>query len=386
MRRDKFLKPFLQIVHVSDFHIEAVDFRHQFGWLKKRRLQDWIEQLHEWQAGTSPHDTTAPVKFKRFLKTVTVDDSQWASLETWIVDTGDRTTFGDDPSLKLGMDILAGFQGVCPTAKLLALHGNHDAWPNTQPLFASDTEIRKHRYDLRRHWYREKWPMSPLRVAIPNTEAEVQLYGFNSVIHHKWDNFWARGEINEDRYWERARQARALQQIKELSQMVVDLKSKSDMRNLRILATHHPIHYPPKWKKIHSMYLKNAKTVAEALSSYAPKGAGPLAHLVLSGHVHRLYPELGQLPRSVRQCKHRSLSKDQCQLIVGSLMQIPGGSPTEPPWSQQGEILRFYSDRDAPNQVTLERLLVGRAGAGSFDIVKPKKGRSNLGEMMVLNF
>ncbi len=69
------------------------------------------------------------------------------------------------------------------------------------------------------------------------------------------------------------------------------------------------------------MSLMNDKAVANALISFDQKKRGKLAHIVLSGHTHETYPQLGKLPRDANDKCWPPLTDGQLQLIVGSLAQ-----------------------------------------------------------------
>jgi hypothetical protein len=89
------------------------------------------------------------------------------------------------------------------------------------------------------------------------------------------------------------------------------------------------------------MVMKNDAEVARELEKGSPGRKRPLVHLVLSGHTHALFPGLQALPSSARECEHPDLGDDQCQLIVGSLMQLDKFQKRGD-WPHQCEILRIY--------------------------------------------
>src|SRR5579863_10560197 len=130
--------PVLQIIHVSDLHVvlsgappRAV--RSLKRALRRAGLRSWWEFLED---GTAGHDTFAPFVFSELVARVTVRDPVWSNPPTWLVDTGDQTTFGDPPSIAGARGILAGFANAArPTLSgaLANLPGNHDAWPDGFP-------------------------------------------------------------------------------------------------------------------------------------------------------------------------------------------------------------------------------------------------------------
>src|SRR5688500_19003630 len=96
-------RPFLQIVHVSDLHVVAPGFA---GWPALRALARSLATASPGLADAlredaAPHDPWCPVEFRAFLEAVTLGDPLFRRLPTWLVDSGDLTSFGDDPSLAL---------------------------------------------------------------------------------------------------------------------------------------------------------------------------------------------------------------------------------------------------------------------------------------------
>jgi hypothetical protein len=72
-----------------------------------------------------------------------------------------------------------------------------------------------------------------------------------------------------------------------------------------------------------------------------------------------MFPLFGYLPPTVRGCNHPTLGNDQCQLIVGTLMQVDRFGKRGN-WPHQCEVLRFYASASTRDLVKIERLLVGR--------------------------
>jgi hypothetical protein len=313
-----------------------------------RRIHGWplLAPLYrEIINGTAPHDRFAPYLFEDFLKRITTEDPEWSALPTWLICTGDITTFGDGASLLEGKRWLERFaQHVKAT---LWLYGNHDAWPGTLPLFASH-DIASHQAQLA--VYCKSWPTNPLREpfydSTGNLVGEVQLYGLDSILHSAWQNTWARGEIEQEL----------------LKNFATDIdKNASGAHDLRILATHHPIHYPA--SPIYQMVMRNATHVARKLEEGSPEGLKPIVHLVLSGHTHALFPKLQELPPNSRECEHNDLGYDQCQFIVGTLMQLDKFQQRGD-WPHQCEILRIYRSISVRDIIRLERRLAGRITGG----------------------
>lgn len=360
--------PFLQIVHISDLHLVDPNFAYSDRLLQIEGFAKSLPKLRDmWTDGTAPHDPFAPAEFKEFIQNVTVRDPVWRDLETWLVDTGDRTTFGDDDSLRLGSDLFRDWSTAAEASGELVLHGNHDAWPEMLPLAAMENDVRSHRALLRRNWYQQNWAEVPLRCAIPHTRNQVLLFGLNSVLHERLRNTLALGEIKEDRYWEHVPAPADGVQLQKLA------AHAGSGRSLRIVAVHHPVHYPNRPSA--RMHMDNDSAIARELRGAAPSGVAPLAHIVLSGHTHALFPEHGTLPPQVRNCAHPDLGPDQCQLVVGSLMQHdPLG--TRGPWPHQCQVLRLYAPVRHKNLVVMERLLAARiGGTGPYRFVRTDAGQ-----------
>lgn len=339
--------PFLQIVHISDLHVtdpKSPNSVHVRNSLRKMKylpasIITWIED------GVAPHDRRAVGLFKEFLVEITVKDPHWSQCKTWLVDTGDLTSLGDKDSLNLGRKFLNDLAKVCPD--LLSVYGNHDAWPGKLPASAARSEIAAQQKTLTTLKYNIANAGLAFQTPIPNGSGEVQLYFVDSIIHDRWRNLWALGEVSDP-------------QLKELLALV-DKNYQPGRNDFRILAVHHPVHYPPPRPRF-QMSMQNDRAVATTLDTPSAKKAYPLAHLVLSGHTHFLYPEHGALPSQPSLCLHPGLGNDQCQFVVGTLMQLDkynkrGGFP------HQCEVLRLYYSESDPSVLLLERLLAARQAA-----------------------
>ncbi len=336
-------RPFLQIVHISDLHVmdprspNAVAGRGRIRGLRgvSTGIANWIDD------GTAPHDRLAVPLFKEFLEEVT-EDPELSDCETWLVDTGDLTSLGDQDSLDLGRNHLKEFAQVCP--KFASIYGNHDAWPGKLPLLAASPAITAQSQVLGARQYVVASPQCPLRTTIPHGAGEVQLYSVDSIIHDQWRNTWALGEISDAQ----------LDALKSL----VDQNYVPSRHDFRILAVHHPVHYPPPRPRF-QMAMRNDRSVAAVLDTPSPAGAYPLAHLVLSGHTHYLYPPHGGLPAQPSLCIHPHLGNDQCQFVVGTLMQLDRYNKRLG-WPHQCQILRLYCSKLKPSVLSVERLLAAR--------------------------
>ncbi len=359
-------EPFLQIVHISDLHI--VDPKSPNAVALRRRLRGLRgvpTNIAEYVAdGMAPHDALAVQLFESFLREITAD-YKWSKCQTWLVDTGDLTSLGDQNSLALGRQHLQQFAQICP--QIASTYGNHDAWPGRFPLFATGAAIAAQQQTLTVHQYKVATAGCALRTTIPHNAGEVQLYFLDSIIHDRWSNTWALGEVG----------AAQLTALKDL----VDQNYNSNRHDLRILAIHHPVHYPPV-RPSFQMAMRNDKIVAGALDTPSPGGAYPLAHLVLSGHTHALYPPHGALPAQPSLCIHPHLGSNQCQFVVGTLMQLDRYNKRLG-WPHQCQVLRLYSSKTNPHIISVDRLLAARqagkdyraTGIGPYKFVPLPQGR-----------
>jgi hypothetical protein len=259
-------------------------------------------------------------------------------------------------------------------AQTLVLYGNHDAWPGKFPFGSSLAELDAHRTAIRTTVFPAGWPQGPLSVPIPHTRSRVLLHGVNSAIDDRWHNSFARGHVGLDPNW---RPPGLL--TDQLARVAVEVEQgfhpDGHTRDFRILAVHHPVHYPPP-RPARTMSLGNDDEVADALIRFDQKHRGKLAQLVLSGHTHETYPRLGTLaPNAVGQ-SYKPLVEGQMQLIAGSLAQTPRAADRAARRADefvphQCQVLTFFaSPRNACRLLLIERRVVGRAGGtGDFGIL-----------------
>jgi len=150
-------------------------------------------------------------------------------------------------------------------------------------------------------------------------------------------------------------------------------------RDFRILAVHHPVHYPPPRPSV-SMSMKNDRDVAKALDTPTSGGAYPLAHLIISGHTHFFYPQHGALPPQPSLCLQPHLGDEQCQFVVGTLMQLDKYNKRAQ-WPHQSEVLRLYYSPNNDSVLLLERYLVARRAGRKY----PGTGLGPYGFVMLPN-
>jgi hypothetical protein len=150
---------------------------------------------------------------------------------------------------------------------------------------------------------------------------DLVVASLNTVLHERLQNTFAYGEIKEDRYWQPTPGA----------DQHVDLLARADPDEIRVVLTHHPVHYPAQPHL--GMRLLNGGHVGTQLSTRVgavggPRG-NPLATLVLSGHTHLTFPEPltlpPDLPRSTADVQ-APLGTGQLQLVAGTLSQRPLGN------------------------------------------------------------
>ena len=408
-------QPVLQLVHISDLHIKSQDFyadgelarlrklfRHldrQVSVLRKMmpaaiadktigRARDWCESFEH---GFYGHTESAIAKFQTFLQAITVEDDEWQSGETWIVDTGDLTTYGDEPSLREGLEALQSFSDAAGNAGVYGIYGNHDAWPGTQPILANKERIEEHRERLRREFFKYRAPEDPLALPLPGGRSNVLVYRLNTVLHDRLPNFLALGEVQHDRYWEHDPAPTPGEQLRTMLDDACDRESQDGLA-FRIVLSHHPVREPEGLNYKLTMRLINDEETARILSQELVGEPGtPLAHLVLSGHTHETHPRPGRLAAGVTSDEQ---ADRPAQLVVGSLskifwlpQQVFETNDVVPPeienshdsqWPHQCQILRLYFDPSKPRQLRTERLIAAREyGRGEFKFVPHSGGISD---------
>jgi Calcineurin-like phosphoesterase len=387
--------PVLQLIHVSDIHFKHCTANAVHPLAAKRRfsarlLQHVIEKfdIGGWNEGTQGHYPKAPESFRRFLEDWVRGDDRWygrpddpGAAQTWLLDSGDLTAFGDAASITLGGDWHKRWRATLNNCPARRIYGNHDAWPGTQPvhgLLGLQDEIDKQQLRLASipEWDTTSWRIQPLSIPIPGTGGScIELYALNTVCWGALKNTLAVGDIKES----------------DIDALRGELRKRSSPPHFRILVMHHPLAYPYTVTQRHfpAMILLDADAWARELRNDRndPQGIGPLIHLFLSGHTHRAYPA-GDLPGNVGDIHQGPLSADQLQLVGGPLMlnqsasaaqaQAKGMSLIEHPKRRlyfptatdartcQAQILRFFVDTDYPGMLTLFRVPVYSVGGSVY--------------------
>lgn len=360
--------PFLQIIHISDLHVtdpkspDAAAIRGSMRNLRKSLPKSIAEDIED---GLLPHDPLAVVLFKDFADRITNQDPKWSKCRTWLLDTGDLTCLGDEESFDLGQAYLDQLTAICSERALL--YGNHDAWPGKLPLWVAKRTLQKQASKLTKRKYTVGTAGLALEADIPKGGGRVQLFFLDSIVHDRWHNWRALGKVGTP-------QMDALKAL-------VDKDYQQGRCDFRILAVHHPVHFPKRPRL--RMSMSDDADVAKVLGERSDNGAYPLAHLVLSGHTHFLFPKHGELPLQPSSCMHPDLGSDQCQFVVGTLMQLDRFSK-RPEYPHQCEVLRlYYLERD-PSVLMIERLLAARqsgndyrgTGIGPYQFVTLKKSQN----------
>jgi hypothetical protein len=394
--------PVLQIVHISDAHFSlpgacksadgivraAISTAGTFSAKLRRWLFDY------WADGAAGHALDALIAFESFLtgkplptepagtrdypsgaKELKVDQ-----IPTWLVDTGDLASVGDDASISAEIKWVDAMATLLSAKETIRLYGNHDAWPERFPLVASGGDLASHRKNLRLTRFAARQPSGRISHPIGNGDP-IELYCLNSVVHSRWMNTFARGRIDQEYPWE---YYTGLVQLAQLRSLVAAGAKKA----FRILLSHHPIHYPNPPTAVMTMI--DAVGVAQAL---VVPGTGPLAHLVLSGHTHRLHPGLKSLPANAGFQHHPPLGQHQLQLIVGSLSKAVrfSGPPSSSGYDAAGEphqcqVLRFFALPGVANSLLVKRAVIGRNnGTGRFKFM-PVASDSDFWESVVLAY
>jgi predicted MPP superfamily phosphohydrolase len=378
--------PLLQIIHVTDLHVQKGRGDRQALAADDRRGQLWLRQQLEkhdlggWHEGTLGHDETAVAKFEQFLRGLRANDPTWftdnGGPETWLVDTGDATTSGDRASMQEAHALLDRWEVLLKPCKVRSLFGNHDAWPGTHPaVFQGDQydgRMAEQRTFLRQRpaWHTEGW-LRPLATPAGSGRPQIECYGLNSIGFGWRDNVLAVGEVDGN-------------ELGELKQQILNQGAGAAYR---ILVTHHPVVFPyqPSECKVYGlirkMFLRNAEDVnRQLLNAEAPAATrSPYVHLFLAGHTHLAYPGAA-LTENVKELYQGGMGRTQAQLVGGSLMLLrsrhdlkkndaeaasrePVAGFSDPrvlDAAQQFQVLRFFYDPSMPDGLWMHRFVFAR--------------------------
>jgi len=395
-------EPVLQIVHLSDMHLVHPSFKHSNETRVLRRLLKRFEKLQNvlpyrylpfWdsilesannartilESGFDGHDEDSIKELIAWFRDRVRTDEAWSKTPTWLLDTGDQSTNGDDQSLDYGLGMIAKFSEALGGAPYLRIHGNHDAWPGKHPLISSKSTIDTHKKKLRREHFIADYPcFSQLSHTIPGTNSSIDVYSLNSVVHTWLKNGIARGEIKEDKYWEHSDKPREDIQLQALEALAVEKIANFGSRSLRLVLSHHPINieYPHILSGLGERLigLNNASKISSELACRRKSlDNQSLAHLVLSGHTHHLYPAIGRCSNAVINSEEEYLH----QLVIGTAAKlnsktgqdIENSDPSTITefnnlYTNQVEILRLSRpierNEATENLIAVDRIIAGR--------------------------
>ncbi len=383
------LEPIVQIVHYSDIHLRGEEHaRQKFLW---ERAKGWLPAEH--QQGLAVADRQALSAFEDFLRNVVARDPAWRGRPIWLVDTGDGTTFGDDQSLtEWVMEWTSRFKRAAgQQAEHLMLYGNHDAWPGNFPACAPH-RLEAQRVKLRRRWFKPEMPRSPLSVLVPGTvDSRVELYVANTVDHRLLPAIFSWGWAAPDGDWATGHHGAGDSVADRLEHWSSTFRDSGYGSHFRILATHYPVCSEAQPGRNTAM-LRNREALAGDLAD--PKRRSlPLVHLLLSGHTHNAYPPQGQWPADLRPVLHQPLAVGSCQVVSASLSQVvePGAAAAAAKsadlndvYPHQCTLLRVYRRHGAQPSLVVERIVVGRAGSGSFAFLPVQESSPVFAEKMAV--
>lgn len=364
-------EPLLQIIHYSDIHLAGE------GWLQKR----WLASRHvPWQhrQGLAGARLAILDAFEDVLGGLAVRDPTWKTKPTWLVDTGDGTTFGESQSLIEWERRSERFaQAAGKNATPLRVYGNHDAWPQSHPLgvMHEPWAMDKHRDLLRSRHFKQTWPEAALAVPIPGTTFQIELFAVNTVDHDLFVNVLALGAAARDRDWTYFQEIPRPTPAGDLAKRA--LQHGGVKHNFRIAAMHYPVADAatsgnPSLQKV----LIGRQRFAAELQTDA-KVQPLVTHLLLSGHTHEPFPRIGNLPNYLRSAAHAPLTGGQCQLVTGSLSQEaltrPAGT-TAANWLEslmfnnpyQCTVLRFYYRPQDAGRLVMERATLAADDSSEF--------------------
>lgn len=389
-------QPLVQIIHYTDMHLADA------GYIANRwRLSKVYPHLpHEHKQGWAGPRRSVLHQFEELIREYTVDDPIWRDVPTWLVDTGDGTTFGDVPSLDEWKDWSDRFKTAGgKNAELMRVYGNHDAWPGLFPALDPMGQIamEAQRIRLRTTYFPAVWPEKPWAVTIPGVStglggapAQIELYAVNTVDHGVVENSLALGYAARDGHLTVPRTIAT--PADDLAQRALAQGGGSVGKSIRIAAMHFPIADGAAPGYHYQKVLRNRAQFAKDLRSHHQVQPF-VAHLILAGHTHGPFPGVGQLPRSASAATHAPLVGGQCQIVSASLSQqvIPGTTlKAGAGWPEQSTffnpyqctLLRFFSQPDDPEELIMDRAIAGADDRGMFNFLPLAPGNPQSVERM----
>jgi hypothetical protein len=385
-------QPVVQIVHYSDMHIVGPGYLAQrAGFFKAAKH---LSRNH--QQGIAGADLAALAAFETFVADI-ASEQDWQAVPTWLVDTGDGTTFGDRWSLDAWLDHWSPRfrKAAGALGEQIIMYGNHDAWPEEFPLLRTQG-MPPQRDHLRQHRFKQTWPEPPLSVPIIfHGGPEVQLYVLNSVDHDLWANVWARGMVLPDRYWQAPGGVPVGLATDQLDVLVARMAGHPRKPHLRLLAMHYPACKDATNGKRYPEILANRDQVAHGLANTRATNE-PLVQVLLGGHTHAAFPPIGLLPNGLGSSHHQPLQPNTLQLVTASLSQLQlysGTTSTFYPdrcadaFPHQCTLLRVLAEgsQNGSVEITLQRYNVGRAVGGAFGYLPVAEGSARVVEEIQLS-
>jgi 3',5'-cyclic AMP phosphodiesterase CpdA len=390
-------EPILQLIHVSDLHFATGADQAQ---AQRVGAMSRFASLPWFAGGMMGHDAAALDQFEDALSFVLAerifgsgrppsDPGATARVKavSWVVCTGDLSTFGDKHGqVTAALRWLAGVasrKGI----RYCSIYGNHDVWDCAVPWDSTESALVARRDQLRRTHFPTTFPLVPagvsaggsstkgLRVRLPKSGRTLMVTSLNTVLHERFQNTFAYGEVKEDYYWRQ--QGIGPDQN-------VELLFRAQPDEIRVVLTHHPVHFDR--TPFFGMRILNDMDVAVQLTTRVGATGGatgaPLATLVLSGHTHTTFPPMPGLPQQLPQTPaqaHVPLGTGQLQLVVGTLSQRAlAGSPR----THDFTCLRFFEDDHGV--LALEREVWRRSRPGPSGPFRPIGDRHGWTEPLVL--
>lgn len=369
------LEPALRLFHISDLHFVAGGSNQalQRSGLKKTLESYYGSPIADWVLkGVAGHDQGALRVLKSSIVKVATDptESGWSD-KSWLVMTGDLSTWGDATSVQDAVRFVDNVASAAGLPQPAIVYGNHDVWPGVPgrgsgfPFAQHNRTLDVHRTRLRQNRFQQPWVQQ-------HPCGQVPVLSLNTVLHGRFENSVAIGEVQNDLYWQPHRLTPP--QPHQLHQLTQHLSQC----HVAVVLTHHPVFDPKAWPLGTGTWaralslrppplanvLKNAKPVAQALQASPPDQDA--VRLVLSGHTHEQYPEIGLLPPATPAPPHGDLGKNCVQLTTGTATQAPVPNiATEQTW----QMISVWVD-DSARQVTIERVVFSRSNSsGNFEPV-----------------
>jgi 3',5'-cyclic AMP phosphodiesterase CpdA len=342
----------MRLVHFSDLHFAPG----QMGPLQRRLAAQAFSPVlgplfQKLEAGLAPHDPKALRPLRDSIVQCVGDPNSPYVDRTYLVVTGDLTTWGDHGSMQSALsliDVIAMRAGL----PKIVLYGNHDVWPGVPgrtsglPIAASDSKLDSARSALRQHEFPVDYSREVAAAPFAGGTRRLVLWEIDTVQHERWANFLAEGQVRRDRYWETRAPVCQLDTLQRMS----------NPADVVVALTHHPVHHVPD-----NVTLQDRNTVASEFAK-PPRGnvrRDPLVQVVVSGHTHHTYPEDGFLP--LDNPAHVPLTPKQAQLTIGTVAQAPFASMRQHHW----QLLHIDYD-DANKELVIERLLFKWDGFGDY--------------------